>query len=817
MRPLGGCQRRGGEDPYAPLPEALAHHLDLCPPASLGATLAGCAWLVRLLPELAAMLEPLPSAAVAPEQERRLIHAAVARLLANVAGTAGTVLILDDLQWAGPDALDVIETLARIPGTARIVVAYRDTEVGPADPLGHLLADLAQARLATQQQLGPLAVADAAVLLEDLLLDMPDGAGVMDEVLRHAGGTPLFLVSYAQALRQGGLTAVPWDVAQGVRQRVALVPVARELLGAAAVIGRRVPRLLLGVVAGQPAEVLLAGLEAACGARLLLEEGEDAYAFAHDVIREVLEAELGAGRRAFLHRRVAEALEAQPRAAPPEVLAYHYGRSGVDEKARAYQERAGDAARARYAHAAAAGYYRSALDHRATDADRARVGLKLDAVLTAAGHYDGAVASLERAVGWYEEAGDREGEARAVALLGEAHFRRGTIQEGLARVQAMLDSLPSSAQPGAAHLYVALARLGPRRELLAAAQQAADLARLEQDDGILATAEALVGYGLLLSQRPREALTLYQRLIPGYRAAGDFANLSLGLTRCAHAHAALGAFGEAQVDLERALAAAERIDDRPLLAEVLELLGWHALITGEWQAAEGYVCRLEEVAGSLGTDHPPLVLLLLRGDLALHRGEWERSADDFEEAESVALRTQDRLWTAVQDKLATHDLATGHPEAALSRMERLGSHLDSDAAWGRLVDYAEAHLRAGHRQLAEEIAAEALAHYRERDDRLRQAELLRVQGMVLAEQDRWEEAEAAFAEVISRAHRLPYPYLEGRTLYELGGMLAHRGDPENARCRLDEALMIFRRLGAGKDIAQVEQVLTTLRQPPTRK
>ena len=34
--------------------------------------------------------------------------AAVARFLANVAGPAGTLLVLDDLQWAGPDALDLL-------------------------------------------------------------------------------------------------------------------------------------------------------------------------------------------------------------------------------------------------------------------------------------------------------------------------------------------------------------------------------------------------------------------------------------------------------------------------------------------------------------------------------------------------------------------------------------------------------------------------------------------------------------------------------------------------------------------------------------
>jgi len=187
------------------------------------------------------------------------------------------------------------------------------------------------------------------------------------------------------------------------------------------------------------------------------------------------------------------------------------------------------------------------------------------------------------------------------------------VPEGPARVLAALDSLPSSAYSGAAHLHVALALLGQRGDLLAAAQRAAELARLAHDDRILAAAEALVGYGLLLSHRPEEALRLYERLIPSYEAAGDVASLCLGLTRCAHAHAALSAFREAQGNLERALAAAEQINHQPLLTEVLELIGWHALIIGEWRAAEGYIGQLEEIARSLGADRLPVALLLLRG------------------------------------------------------------------------------------------------------------------------------------------------------------------------------------------------------------
>src|SRR5262249_45430902 len=102
----GGWHRRSGQEPFAPLLGALESTLRRSAAAALRAQLEGCAWLVRLLPELAeTTLVPAPSWSLPPEQERRLMFAAVARYLANVAGPEGTLLILDDLQWAGADAL----------------------------------------------------------------------------------------------------------------------------------------------------------------------------------------------------------------------------------------------------------------------------------------------------------------------------------------------------------------------------------------------------------------------------------------------------------------------------------------------------------------------------------------------------------------------------------------------------------------------------------------------------------------------------------------------------------------------------------------
>jgi predicted ATPase len=203
----------------------------------------------------------------------------------------------------------------------RLIGASRDTEVQSLAPLSVVLADLAQAGLAARRSLPPLAPEEAAQLLDGLLEGegQEDMQAVRERVLQRAGGVPFFLVTCALAARArekegtGGGDAVPWDAAEGIRQRMGgLSAAAQELLGLAAVAGRESSRRLLTQVAGRPARSVAAALQAAVQAHLLEEAGPSAYRFVHDVIREVVEADLGAAQRMLLHEEIALALEHSP-------------------------------------------------------------------------------------------------------------------------------------------------------------------------------------------------------------------------------------------------------------------------------------------------------------------------------------------------------------------------------------------------------------------------------------------------------------------------------------------------------------------------
>ncbi len=91
---------------------------------------------------------------------------------------------------------------------------------------------------------------------------------------------------------------------------------------------------------------------------------------------------------------------------------------------------------------------------------------------------------------------------------------------------------------------------------------------------------------------------------------------------------------------------------------------------------------------------------------------------------------------------------------------------------------------------------EAVKRAREQGEMIALADALRVEGMVLTAQGQQEAAGKVLTEALHMARTLPYPYAEARILEGLG--------------RLEEALTIFQRLGAQKDIERTTEALVEL-------
>jgi tetratricopeptide (TPR) repeat protein/transcriptional regulator with XRE-family HTH domain len=812
----GGSQRRGGQAPYVPLVDALAASIHALAPKERRHALEGCAWLGRLLPELGTPLDTT----LAPDQERRLIYGAVERFLTNVAGPAGTLLVLDDLHWAGPDALDLVHSLARTANPRlRIVGAYRDTETRPPDPLNGLLSDLAQARLVHRLPLGPLAAADAETLLAGLLAGVAADYHVpAGHALARSGGIPFFLVSYAQALRQGSTEGVPWDLAQGVRQRVALLPeTGRRLLDAAAVVGRQVSRVVLLAGAQLSEEDALAGLRAVCLARLLLEDRKEGYVFAHDVIREVVEADMGAAQREVLHRKVAEALESDPTCASPETLAYHYTRAGILGKVVHYLEQAGDHAWAQRAHSAAEDRYGETLERLerlGRGHDAARVREKLGEVLYRAGHYDAALAVLEPAAVVLQGAADWERLGPVVAWMGRAHSLRGTPRAGVALITAFLEQLDRSraAPPSLAALYEVLGWLlftaGEYGASLPANEMAAALARADGDQRTQALADGQRINALQMLGRLGEALQLGETALPLAEAVGDLESMWRAHIDLAYIHALRGALESSRRHSTRALAVAEQMEEPGQLLFVHALRAWLVGVGGastEGRAAlDAISTQSRAVDRSWYISYP----LIFRARLSLAAGDWADAATAVEEALTLTTENGDfqalRWTSSIRAEL---DILEGRAEAAKDRLVPLLDRpgLEECDVTLLLPVLAWAQLELGQIDEAAETIEQALGRARPEGMRLVLVEALRIQAMVALSREQWEAATRILEEGLTLARDMPYPYAEARLLQVYGALHTRKGEPETARERLEAARIIFTRLSARRNVVTLFQ------------
>jgi transcriptional regulator with XRE-family HTH domain/tetratricopeptide (TPR) repeat protein len=828
----GGCRRRSAQEPFAPILDAMEHAIAQLAPDSLSRSLQGCDWLARLLPELGESgALHVPASVLPPAQERRMIFRAVRRLLANLAGLDGTLLLLDDVQWMSSDAGDLLAMLARAGDgpPIRIVAAYRDAEVPATGWFAALIADLARENLAHPLHLGPLA--DNAA--HDLFQSLVDGHAATDEalnarVVRRAGGVPLFLVSCAQAVRSGELAPgdehmVPEDVAALVRQRVAQLPAAGpQLLQVAALVGRPIPRAVLldapGEVAPERADIL-AALDAATQAGLLVEQDGDAYRFTHDLIHEAIIADLSAARRAELHRQVAHALEAAPGEPQVERLAHHFARGGEPARAVTYLERAAERAQARQAYSEAADLQAdlaNTLDALGEPARAAAMREELGQILKLAARYDAALAAYDRAARSYRALGDHEGYARATAQYARMHINRGTPEAGLARLLALVDPLGAHLSAGArANVLMQLGMIhdacGRYNEALAAAERAIPLADEAHDRRLRGQARRLRAFMLNMLGRTAEGTPALIEALPLLDEAGDQRDLCFALNHLAWLDDIHGEFAGAARYFDQAVSAAEQLGDPAVLASMLCNRADIAFSQGEWERTRAGLVAARTLADDVEESWITAFPRVQMGLLELAQQQLDAVPETLEAAALLARRTNNvepLRWA--ECGLAERDLLLEQPARARARLapllDRHGQQeLDGIRplallAWARAEDGAEAGA----------LITEAIQRAREQAMRPVLAHALWVRALLDLRANQLDEATSALAESLALAHAMPLPYAEGKALYLDGLLNRQRGDRAGAAAQLDAARAVFSRLGERMYAGMVEAMRAAL-------
>jgi tetratricopeptide (TPR) repeat protein/transcriptional regulator with XRE-family HTH domain len=808
----GGCQRSSGEEPYAPLVGALSNALQRLP--SLEDAVVDCDWIVRLLPELLSVIsEPLPSLAAA--QERRLVFDAVGRFLRNIGGPSGTLVILDDLQWARGDTFDLLDALARRDEELRlrIIGAYRNTEVSLDHPLATWRGDFTHAQLGEDITLGPLSRDEAAALLETSIRGTHSHTSEIErQIVERTGGVPFFVLSYARTLQtneRGQVSAdtIPSTIVETIRQRIASLPdQGRAVLAAAAIIGRVVPSTLLVDVVGRSVEEINTGLEAVCRAHLMSDDGKRGYRFVHDLIREVVESDLGPVRRSVLHRTVAEELEHRPgRHRHAAELSWHFLQGGDTAKALLYSLQAGDAAYAAFANREAETLYRTAvelareLEDQAQEAPALR---KFGLAIRRNGRTDESSEVLLAAASIYERLEDLEGAMGALTDF-EIHTAPALRQQLISRLRQVLDHASTEPSSNQVRAYSSLSDLlwmaGNMAESVRMAERAVAMAESVDDSWARTHALHALSKGLYHTGRQEEATEVTERGISSAEEAGNLDRLAVLLMNWAIFAQERGEWAAAEPVYQRALHLSRQIDDRFRIVVVLGNLGDSWFLRGDWTEAERYWREALTVEQAIGT--PIHLAEAFLAHLKLQQGDEAAK----EVLETLAREAVD--WA--HQCLAEWELLTGHPERA---RDRLRAALEAGVEGQHQVDWhtslAKALLGSGDVEEASTLIEAVLANPATRAFRQYTTNALQAQGMVRTAQARWEEAESALQEALELACDLRWH--RPRVLHELGIMHVAKGEASEARSCFEEALAMFQELGAKPHVERTKRVLTTL-------
>jgi len=318
------------------------------------------------------------------QQEHGALFKATAAFLTALATQRPVVMLLDDLHAADEASLSLFHYLARQTRAAPLIslATYRtDLLMPPTSPFGRLLNGLYREHIAEILYLPHLAEQDTAQIISHILSGAASPT-LVQSIFDITEGNPFFIQEIIQAmlkadqlwqemdqwrLRPGVSLAAPAQLQDLLRERVLqLGSTVESVLSAAAVIGREFRFSTLAAVTGLAEAELLDVMDAALKGYLLEETGEG-YRFRHALIRQTLYDGLSQARRAWLHTRTAEAIEAlysnQPEALRPhvEALAFHYQQSNSRNRALPYLQQAGQKAIEIYAIEVALNYFQQAL------------------------------------------------------------------------------------------------------------------------------------------------------------------------------------------------------------------------------------------------------------------------------------------------------------------------------------------------------------------------------------------------------------------------------------------------------------------------
>ncbi|MEM9189674.1 MAG: tetratricopeptide repeat protein [Myxococcota bacterium] len=584
-----------------------------------------------------------------PEQFSKISGVVLRRFLETDAAKRPLVLVLEDLQWAPDDTLELVSYLMRsLRGVPIVLLCAARPE---------LLARRADwlecgGDHHSRMELAPLAPDDSASLMYHLLEPLPDPPEeLVDAAVDMAGGSPYLLEQMVQAflatgtLREnddGGWSVdlerldeaqLPLSVDDAIRARIsALTPSERDLLEMAATTGsvfwlgglvalarmdEKTPELWGGhASAVDHLRDLLAGL---VDRDYLLElpdsgiYGDTEYAFKHNLERQTIDRLTNRHHKRRFHQVIGEWLEfrlAERAEEQCELLAYHFEAGGATAKAAGYYLLAGDKARARYANTKAAEYYALGLELLG-DADVVR---RIDAlhhygdVLQLAGRNDAALEAFRAML--------------AIAFRLDLRGKGGAAHNRIGRLYRAIGQLDEAMR----HLGTGNALFDAAGDVRGVASTLDDVGKVHWMRGNYEAAERFM----------HQALERRQDL-------GDQRSIALSFNNLGLVYQDSGRFGEAQNNFQEALVLRRAIDDQPGIAQTLNNLGTIAQDNGDHAGAIELYNEALAVAREVGDRMRQAVILTNLGESKYRLGDPNEAIAVLTQAEELSTTLGDRI------------------------------------------------------------------------------------------------------------------------------------------------------------------------------
>lgn len=796
--------------------------------------------------ELAAPLEPIHSALAAladatlprpvsdgrfwtadPVDRSSVHQGLMAQLLRAAREKRGTVLFIDDVQWADAATLEFLSyAVKRVRGEPVLVVlSFRREDRGA---LESWWLPLAERRTLEILSLGRLEAESLQLLLKNLsTLQAQDLLWLTELLLRESEGNAFYVVEYLRWLRDTDVLEL--DVAQRIavlrRERLAkaslpegvrtllwaryrsLDNASRDLLDLAAVIGGSFALDLLERASGRDPLALWSTLEPLIAAGLVTEVSGEHYSLSHDKLRQTVYKSIGPPIKRSLHARVAAALQTQN--ADHAELAHHYLRANAWTEAFDHLQKAARQAEQNFAWNVALQGYTRALDlsDRLPDADRKRFSLlqAKERLLENMDRRPERAATVEHMTALAERIGDPQLSAEAQVKRMAVLLRSGQVAEAEeARHRALNLFAELGDLTGEARVYRELAYTAwTNSDYEAMLEANFEALRLYQSQGNR-RAEASTAWNIAQAYRRlmqhEKALDWAETAAMMYQELTDLLGEYMRLDTLAWVCSQRGEIKASVAYVKQLLPICEKLNDKHLSVEKNMILGQYLLNDNEPDQALKHFETAAQLGADLGDPRHEGYPLMSLGATLERLNETQRAAHAYARAAQL-LETAYTVSDVGDEHIAQADALTllasvlhkkGEGQEALVAFHTAEAIFEQHGAWSRLskllMERAALYWHQGRYELSVHDYEQARQYARDIGQGEREVAALASLGVVLRDMRRYQESIDLNLEALDKLKTLRDQQAEGYMLASLASSYRLVGKLNEARACLEASL-----------------------------